>query len=427
MATTTNFNEWLAENCVDEDYESIHAIYRAVQERHNFGDYTVISDKTGVYIKGPASTLVLVNEDAVAAFLKRVNTMKLVKLATNPKRLFIALKWHLWRLQDSLRSRSFVVPTPDRDSGSSNPQGSISIFAMNFWPGFQLGSDAVTSAFVNYLLRQAFGSFAVAPNEESADIVVSSAHVKKRPLHPERTICFIEDNIRPNYDFMAYSISSDFDSYDGRNCRVPYWYWQLQWPGFAVNTLQPAPNNHGFELPVNIDSLLRPRPPRTLSDSDLFCCFIAGNPEPHRMLAVKSLRAIGQVDIFGNIGKPLRESKYNILPRYRFNFCFENSAFPGYYTEKILHAWAGGCVPLYYSDGWYKADFNPKAIINRVDFRTLDEFANYVSQVNSSPSAYNQLYEQPLLTKRPSLDHVFEFLKQAGERIMQSTRKKTGV
>jgi hypothetical protein len=144
------------------------------------------------------------------------------------------------------------------------------------------------------------------------------------------------------------------------------------------------------------------------------------------MLAVNSLMNVGHVDIFGNIGKPLRESKYNILPRYRFNLCFENSTFPGYYTEKILHAWIGGCVPLYYSDGWYRADFNPKAIINRIDFRTLDEFANYVSRVNSSPSAYNQLYEQPLLTKRPSLEYVFEYLRRAGEHIMQSARKTNG-
>ena len=353
---------------------------------------------------------------------------KLGKLANNPERFVFALKWRMWKLQSlfsipSLWLRSFISSSPVQYPVSSNQVASVSIFVMNFWPDFQL-----RSSFVDYLLRQAFGSFVVAPNEASADIIVSSTNIKERqPLYPERNICFILENTRPNYEFMAYSISSDFDNYDGRNCRVPVWYWQLQWPGFAVNTSLPAPNNHGFELPVDIDSLLRPRPPRTLKDSDLFCCFVAGNPEPHRMLAVKSLRAIGQLDIFGNIGKPLRESKYNILPRYRFNFCFENSAFPGYYTEKILHAWVGGCVPLYYSDGWYKADFNPKAIINRVDFRTLDEFARYVSQANSSPSAYNQLYEQPLLTKRPSLDHVFEFLKQAGERIMQSTRKNTSV
>jgi hypothetical protein len=299
---------------------------------------------------------------------------------------------------------------------------SISIFAANFWPSFSLGSDG--SGFVNYLLKQAFGSFAVAPNEESADIVVSSMFHAKRLLHPERNIGFIWENIRPNYDFMAYSISSDFDSYDGRNCRVPYWYLQLQWPGLAADPSVPADNNHGFEPLVDIGSLLRPRPPRTLSESDLFCCFVSGNAEPHRMLAAKRLMAVGHVDLFGNIGKPLRMSKYDILPHYRFNLCFENSIFPGYYTEKVLQAWAGGCVPLYYSDVWYSADFNTKAVINRIDFRSLDEFANYVSQVNSSSSAFNQLYEQPLLTQRPSLEPVIEFLKRAGEQIMQRTRRE---
>jgi len=254
--------------------------------------------------------------------------------------------------------------------------------------------------------------------------VVSSVFGTDRPRHPERNICFIWENMRPDYNLMAYSISSDFDSYGGKNFRVPGWYGNLQWPGFVTNTTVPLQNNHGFEPLVDIDSLLRPRSPRTLSEPDLFCCLVAGNPERHRMLAAKCLMAVGQVDLFGNIGKPLRMSKFNILPRYRFNFCFENSIFPGYYTEKVLQAWAGGCMPLYYSDGWYGADFNPKAVVNRIDFRSLGEFADRVAEVNASPSAYNGLFEQPLLTKRPTLEPAVEFLRKAGERIMQSPRRE---
>ena len=295
----------------------------------------------------------------------------------------------------------------------------VSIFAINFWPDFSLNSG-----FVSYLLRQAFGSFVVASSEDAADIVVSSVFYTKQPRHPERSICFIWENVRPNYDLCAYSISSDFDSYNGRNCRVPLWYAQLQWPGIVVDASVSAHSNHGFELPVDINSLLRPRPPRALSNSDLFCCFVASNPEQYRMFCVERLMTVGRVDLFGKIGKPLRMSKYNTLPQYRFNICFENSSFPGYYTEKVLNAWAGGCVPLYFSDIWYGADFNPKAMINCIDFRSLDEFANHVADVNGSLSEYNKLFEQPLLTKRPTLESAIDFLKRAGKQIIQSTRQK---
>lgn len=296
---------------------------------------------------------------------------------------------------------------------------SVSVCAINFWPGFTLDSG-----FLNYLLRQVFDSIEVVENEDSADIVVSSVFTTKRPRHPERTICFIWENVRPDYNLCAYSISGDFDSYNGRNCRLPLWYPQLQWPGFVAGTTVSAHSNHGFEAPVDIDSLLRPRRPRKLGGSDLFCSFVASAFEPHRMFCVERLMTIGHVDVFGNCGAPLRMSKYDILPRYRFNLCFENSSFPGYYTEKVLHAWAGGCVPLYFSDQGYAADFNPKAILNRIDFRSIDEFVDHVATVNNSPSAYNELFEQPLLTTRPTLEHAIAFLRAAGERIMQDTRQK---
>jgi hypothetical protein len=294
------------------------------------------------------------------------------------------------------------------------------IFTIKFWPGFTL-----ESSFLDYLLRQAFGSYALAPNEQSADIVMSSVFDATWPRHPERTICFIGENVRPNYDLCAYSISSDFDNYSGRNFRLPLWYGQLQWPGFRVDGSAPVPTNHAFENPVDIDTLLRPRPPRVLKDSDLFCCFVASSYEQHRMLCLDRLMTKGHVDVFGNIGKPLQMSKYNILPRYRFNLCFENSSFPGYYTEKALQAWVGGCVPLYFSDRWYDADFNPKALINRIDFHTIDEFVDHVAKINSSPSAYSALFEQPLLTRRPTLEPAIDFLKKAGKQIMESRRQRS--
>jgi hypothetical protein len=35
--------------------------------------------------------------------------------------------------------------------------------------------------------------------------------------------------------------------------------------------------------------------------------------------------------------------KLDKLSEYRFNICFENTNYPGYYTEKLIHAKAAGC------------------------------------------------------------------------------------
>lgn len=41
------------------------------------------------------------------------------------------------------------------------------------------------------------------------------------------------------------------------------------------------------------------------------------------------------------------EDKHETLWQYKFAFCFENSAFEGYVTEKIFDAMFAGCVPVY--------------------------------------------------------------------------------
>jgi alpha(1,3/1,4) fucosyltransferase len=297
----------------------------------------------------------------------------------------------------------------------------INVCAINFWPTFSL-----KAGFVNYLLNRAFDAFNIVDNEQDADIVISSVFVKKLPLDPERTICFIWENMRPDYRLCRYSISSDFDSYGRRNCRVPLWYAELLWPGYLPDQTVPGSRNHGFELPVEIEPLLHPRPVRSDRSEDLFCCYVADNPELHRQFCVECLSRVGRVDMYGNIvNRPFRSSKYDLLRRYRFNLCFENSIFPGYYTEKALHAWAGGCVPLYYSDNWYSFDFNPKAIINRIHFSSLDEFAEHVALVNKSQSALNKIFEQPLLSRRPTLDPAIDFLRKACDHIRRDSRRRS--
>lgn len=306
----------------------------------------------------------------------------------------------------------------------------LKIYVMNFWKGFSL-----EAGFLRHLLDLAFGSFVVTPHESDADLVLTSVYPKQqrwyRPprkqwsSHPEKTIAVIWENQRPDYRRYRFSISSDFDSYGGRNCRVPLWYTQIQWPGLVREGLRPVPGaSQGFEPLVDLDSLLRARPTPSAADREMFCCLVSGHPERHRQLCVEQLSSVGRVDLFGTIaGKPVPRSKYEILAPYRFNLCFENSIFPGYYSEKLLHAWVAGCIPLYFSDSWYRLDFNPKAMINRINFSTIDEFVDHVTSINASREAMNELFDQPLLTKRPTLDPAIRFLKQAGAAIMKSSPK----
>ena len=56
-----------------------------------------------------------------------------------------------------------------------------------------------------------------------------------------------------------------------------------------------------------------------------------------------------------NISIPSRDSGWapviDIYKKYRFVISFENTIEPGYVTEKLVTALAGGAIPVYYGDG----------------------------------------------------------------------------
>jgi hypothetical protein len=264
------------------------------------------------------------------------------------------------------------------------------------------------------------------PEPAFADIVITSVYGKRIETPPERTIAVIGENVRPDFSKYRYSLSPDFDTYGGRNHRYPEWFGSIAWPGKIPPSFVDVGNNHGHEPSVKIDALMSPRPDwASIRSHQRFCCFVAGKGEPHRNAAFEYLTEIGAVDGFGNLfNNPLRKSKYELLPGYRFNLCFENSAFPGYYTEKPLQAWVGSCIPLYYSDPWFRHDFNPKAVINRIDFPSLADFVRHVAEVERSPGMFDAIAAEPLLTKRPSLDGPVAFLAEVARRIVDAAPRR---
>lgn len=67
---------------------------------------------------------------------------------------------------------------------------------------------------------------------------------------------------------------------------------------------------------------------------------------------------------------------------YRFAIAFENTRVPGYVSEKIMHAFAAGAVPIYWGAPDVTRYFNPRAFINAADFSSHEELAAYVQKVD---------------------------------------------
>lgn len=292
----------------------------------------------------------------------------------------------------------------------------IKVAVTNFWVGFNL-----ENGFVKYLLDLSFKNWVEVFDLETADIILTSVFPHTLSQFPEKTIAFIWENIRPDYRLYRFSLSSDFDDYFGRNVRCPFWFTEISWSSEYKKSGLTGDGAHGREPLVSLEGLVKPR--IGFHKRKKFCAFVAGNPEPHRMMAVEALNNIDRVMLYGPIsGKLDPRSKYQILRDFNFTLCFENSIFPGYYTEKVLQAWVAGTVPLYFSDKNVAIDFNPKSFINRGDFSKLDDFVNEVRSVYDDDRRLSDIWHEPLLLNKPTLEPVINFIRISTLYIIDSNK-----
>jgi hypothetical protein len=73
------------------------------------------------------------------------------------------------------------------------------------------------------------------------------------------------------------------------------------------------------------------------------------------------------------------ESKIDILDKYKFSICFENSAQPGYVTEKIVDCFIAGTIPIYFGAPDINNIIPNSAYIDVRRFSTLENLTHYIN------------------------------------------------
>lgn len=159
------------------------------------------------------------------------------------------------------------------------------------------------------------------------------------------SIWFTGENIRPPLLEQGWDLTLSFDpnSEVSGNLYLPLWWFMLPELLAPIKGTYSAENRLGREL--SVAELLAPRS-ATPADRPGFACAIFRNAEPKRLEAIRALRTLGQVDVYGSGNGREVATKAEVLREYRFCICFENDVYPGYVTEKVFDAWAGGCIPV---------------------------------------------------------------------------------
>jgi hypothetical protein len=184
--------------------------------------------------------------------------------------------------------------------------------------------------------------------------------------------------------------------------RLPLWMMSINWFG------------------ADNDRLVNPRliPLKSLTESQgsgvrpKFCSFVVTNPNnPVRNAALDLMERIDHVDSAGryrnNCGDALfaglgggggEEKKVAWLRNYRFSITYENSLGDGYVTEKLFHAKAAGCVPIYWGDAEAAAiDFDAGGYLV-ANGKTDEQLLAEVRQLEADPVALAAVASRPLLT-----------------------------
>lgn len=236
-------------------------------------------------------------------------------------------------------------------------------------------------------------------------------HLSKRYLaagkQPHETaaknIWFTGENERPPQGLWDGFLSFDTKLQSDRSAYLPLWMLA------CTDLLDSNLNTYWGQKVPTVQSLMQPR--KLEKRSKNFCCSFIGKTYPMRLHALEYLSRIQEVDVFGTSVRNPKQFPGEIASKYDFCLCFENDVYPGYVTEKPFEAYIAGTIPLYY--GYDVENYlNPKATINLLNFKNLDDWTTYIEKINENDDLYREIFEQPILIREPNLNDAVTLIKK---------------
>ena len=247
----------------------------------------------------------------------------------------------------------------------------IKIFFTDFW---SKSFDPENNFFTN-ILKQRFN---IEIDPEKPDILVFSLYGKNFLKYNSLRVLFIGENIRPNFLYADFSISFDYNTYNGRNIRLPL-----------------------YVLYGEKEMLIKDEhwADRIINQNRKFANFLVSNPNAkERIIFFKKLSKYKHVDsggkVLNNIGFRVKD-RFEFNRQYKFTIAFENSSYPGYTTEKLIQPVKSGSIPIYWGNPLVHLEFNPRSFINVMNFKNFDHAIEYIKEVDSNPSLYKKILQEP--------------------------------
>jgi len=217
-------------------------------------------------------------------------------------------------------------------------------------------------------------------------------------------LTYIGEAINPLPDEFSLSFSSAL-KYD-RSIYFPLWIMLFDWFGSESTEL----------LPLNqYEELCSCRHKEKIDGRLDRCAILIGNMTPERQRCINALQRVIPCDLYGRaFSRPIPDgynNKLDILRKYRFHYCDENTAMPGYVTEKLVHAALAGCIPIYNS-----INASIPGIVNRscfIDSNDLHSMMANIRIAKEDASVAARLLSEPLFTVKTNTESIQESVMSA--------------
>ena len=188
----------------------------------------------------------------------------------------------------------------------------------------------------------------------------------------------------------------------------------------------------------NKDSSLfsdRGMPLRLINTQEFFAIYAATNCKSFRDQAYHSINKLNK-EPFHTAGRcpahtPTIASPYatqrsqlssnsKLYSHYKFVLCMENQKSKGYITEKLLYAFIGGGIPIYYGTTEVFDVFNEKAFVY-YDVDHPQKALDQIVYLNTNTTAYMDMVAQPMLAHgEKTLEDYFSLSDDVGSGILKA-------
>ncbi len=263
----------------------------------------------------------------------------------------------------------------------------VRVFFVDFWKDFD------PKIFIEALLN----NYRLVVDENKPELIIGSVYGSKARNYDCTKVLFTGENTRPDFNEYDYNIGFDYDE------REEY----LRWPLYYLydNSFTKALEKHQNN---DFDSYMKRD----------FCCRVVS----HDIGGVreKFFDELSKVVFCASGGRCKNnmpegktvENKMLFLEKYKFNLAFENSEHPGYTTEKIVDAWCGGCIPIYWGDPKICEEFNAGSFIQFNEEDSVQDFIEYLLDISNKKTELLKMLNTPILNEITNpIDKIESYFK----------------